>query len=64
MTVCPKCKSTIVFLLRIDSDWHPGLGEYNPANNRTEYTAEEWEMDGFDRPDIEVFHCRSCGHIW
>ena len=42
MTVCPKCKSTTVFLLRFDSDWCCGLGDYYPVNDRTEYTEKEW----------------------
>lgn len=64
MIVCPNCKSTTVFLLRIDSDWCSGLGDYYPINDRTEYTEKEWNMDASDRPDIEVYHCRTCGHIW
>lgn len=61
---CPECRSTRVFMLRIDSDWETGLGEYYPVNYKDEYTAEELNMDACDRPDIEVFHCRECGHIW
>ena len=64
MTVCPKCSSTTVFMLRIDSDWNTGLGDYSPVNERTEYTEEEWNMDACDRLDIELYHCRSCGHMW
>ena len=40
------------------------LGDYYPINDRTEYTEKEWNMDASDRPDIEVYHCRTCGHIW
>ena len=64
MIVCPNCKSTTVFLLRIDSVWCAGLGDSYPINDRTEYTEKEWNMDASDRPDIEVYHCRTCGHIW
>lgn len=64
MVICPNCNSTNIFLLRIDSDWCSGLGDYYPINDRTEYTKKEWNMDASDRPDIEVYHCRSCGHMW
>lgn len=36
MIACPICKSTTVFLLRIDADWHSGLGDYYPVNERAE----------------------------
>lgn len=64
MTICPSCKSTNVFFLRIDSNWAPGVGDYYPVNNKEEYTEEEWEMDAYDRPDIEMYHCRSCWRTW
>ncbi len=64
MTVCPKCHSTTVFVFRIDKDWAAGAGDYHAVNERTEYTEREWNMDAFDRPDIELYHCRSCGHMW
>lgn len=64
MRKCPKCGSTKVFLLRIDSDWGVGIGNYEPVNPKSEYTDKEWKMDAEDRPDIEVYHCRSCQHMW
>lgn len=62
--VCPVCRSTRVFRLRIDSDWNSGMGDYYPVNSRSEYTENEWNMDASDRPDISVYHCRSCDHMW
>lgn len=64
MKKCPDCGGTKVFFLRIDSDWCYGLGEYYPVNNKEEYTEEEFEMDACSRPDIELFHCRSCHKLW
>ena len=64
MQKCPRCGGHKVFLIRIDSDWGYGIGDYTPVNDREFYTDEEWEMDACDRPDIEVFHCRECQHIW
>lgn len=64
MVQCPDCGSTKVFRLRIDSDWSYGAGDYEPVNERSEYTEEEWNMDACDRPDIELFHCRDCHRMW
>lgn len=61
---CPNCGSTTIFRLRIDSDWGVGIGDYEPVNDRTEYTEKEWNMDACDRPDIELFHCRTCHNMW
>lgn len=64
------CRATLegwsnkVFRLRIDSDWNSGMGDYYPVNSRSEYTENEWNMDASDRPDISVYHCRSCDHMW
>lgn len=64
MTVCPECGSKKVFLFRLDSDLGNGMGDYNPVNDQAEYTDEEWKMDACDRPDIELFHCLQCDHLW
>lgn len=64
MTICPTCGSKKVFHFRLDSDWANGLGDYEPVNDRSEYTDAEWEMDATDRPDIDVFHCLQCDNIW
>lgn len=64
MIKCPHCESTAVFRLRIDSDWETGLGEYYPVNPCSEYTGAQLKLDATDRPDIEVYHCRQCNHIW
>ena len=64
MVRCPKCQSPKVFRLRIDSDWGVGMGEYEPVNDRSEYTDKELEMDALDRPDIELFHCLECHEMW
>lgn len=64
MIICPKCGGTKVFRFRLDSDWAYGSGDYEPVNEREEYTVEEWNMDSCDRPDIEVFHCRQCHLVW
>lgn len=61
---CPNCGSTTIFRLRIDSDWGVGIGDYEPVNDRTEYTEKEWNMDACDRPDIELLHCRTCHNMW
>lgn len=41
MCKCPNCGSRKVFRLRIDSDWGYGVGDYEPMNDRSEYTDEE-----------------------
>ncbi len=64
MVRCPKCQSPKVFRLRIDSDWGVGIGEYEPVNDRSEYTDKELEMDALDRPDIELFHCLEYHEMW
>ena len=28
------------------------------------YTKEELNYDSFDRPDIEVYHCADCNHLF
>lgn len=62
--VCPNCGSKKVFHLRIDSDWGYGVGIYDPVNEKEDYTEEEWKYDACDRPDIDLFHCRSCRLLW
>ena len=62
--VCPNCGSKKVFHLRIDSDWGYGVGIYDPVNEKENYTEEEWKYDAYDRPDIDLFHCRSCCLLW
>ena len=57
---CPYCKSTRIFNLRIDSDWGSGVGNYFPANDETEYTKKDLELDSYDRPDIDLYHCLNC----
>lgn len=61
---CPKCGSAKVFRLSIDYDLCYGAGQYVPVNDKSEYTDEEWRMSAEDRPDIDLFHCRSCDHLW
>ena len=64
MTKCPQCGSAKIFLFRLDCDWAYGMGDYWPVNDYAEYTSEELNMDACDRPDIEIYHCRRCGHLW
>lgn len=64
MNVCPECGSKRVFYLRIDSDWCYGVGTYEPINDKEDYTDEEWNYDACNRPDIDLFHCRNCHHMW
>lgn len=61
---CPYCNSARVFELRIDSDWGSGIGNYYPANDENNYTMDDLKLDSYDRPDIDIYHCLSCGHIW
>ena len=62
--VCRNCGSKKIFLLRIDSDWGYGIGDYSPVNSKKDYTEEEWKFDACDRPDVELFHCLDCGLLW
>jgi hypothetical protein len=62
--LCVKCKSLRIFKIRIDSDWSAGAGDYNPVNGEDNYTAEELKYDAWDRPDIDMYHCLDCDHIW
>lgn len=64
MKTCPKCGSTHIFKYRLDSDWFEGAGDYEMVNPESEYTPEEQKMDAFERPDLSLFHCRSCDAIW
>lgn len=64
LTTCPKCHSSRIFLLRIDCDWGSGVGNYDPVNPESEYKPEDLELDSFDRPDVETYHCLDCGYMW
>ena len=48
----------------MDSDWASGAGDYNAVNDDKYYTKEELNYDSFDRPDIEVYHCADCNHLF
>lgn len=61
---CPICGSKKVFKFRLDSDWGSGSGDYSTVNGNEHYTEEELEYDGFDRPDIVVYHCGDCDHLF
>ena len=63
---CPRCNSKRIFELRIDSDWGSGIGNYYPANEDEDsvYTKKDLQLDSYDRPDIDLYHCLNCGHIW
>ena len=61
---CPYCGSHKIFQFRLDSDWAYGSGDYNHVNDHKYYTEEELNYDSFDRPDIDVYHCGDCGHIF
>lgn len=64
---CPYCNSARVFELRIDSDWGGLIGNYYPANDEdecSEYTKEDLKLDGYDRPDIDLYHCLNCDRMW
>jgi len=61
---CPYCGSHKIFQFRLDSDWAYGSGDYNHINDDKYYTEEELNYDSFDRPDIEVYHCGDCGHLF
>lgn len=62
--VCKNCGSKRVFVLRIDSDWGYGIGDYYPINEKEHYDPKETELDATDRPDIDLYHCRACGALW
>lgn len=70
MIICPKCGSNRIFKFRLDSDWASEAGDYEPVNiydedkNKDIYTKEEMKYDSFDRPDIEIFHCLNCQHLF
>lgn len=61
---CPYCGSHKIFQFRLDSDWATGCGDYNSVNDDKYYTEEELNYDSFDRPDIEVYQCGDCGHLF
>ena len=61
---CPNCGSKKIFSLRIDSDWGYGIGNYEPVNEKENYTDAEWNYDACDRPDIDLFHCCNCNSLW
>ena len=61
---CPYCGSHKLFKFRLDSDWASGAGDYNAVNDDKYYTKEELNYDSFDRPDIEVYHCADCNHLF
>ena len=61
---CPKCDSSRIFSLRIDCDWGGPIGNYYPVNDPAEYTQEDLMLDCFDRPDVWVYHCLNCDHMW
>lgn len=61
---CPYCGSHKLFKFQLDSDWASGAGDYNPVNDDKYYTEEELNYDSFDRPDIEVYHCADCNHLF
>ena len=67
---CPKCGNNKIFHFRLDSDWASGAGDYDAVNVNGEdggkniYTKEELEYDSYDRPDIDIFYCRACGHLF
>ena len=54
---CPRCGSKKIFKFCLDSDLTSMAGDYCPVNEETYYTKEEYHVDAFDRPDIEIFHC-------
>lgn len=61
---CPFCGSYKMFRFCLDSDWGGGSGDYWAVNPDEYYTEEELEMDAFNRPDIELYHCRDCWRIF
>lgn len=58
---CPYCRSMTVYRFRLGSDWG-GNPEYEKVNKDVSY--EEYEAVCGERPDMEVYHCRRCGHIF
>lgn len=63
MYICPKCGSTRVFKLRIDSDWG-GSADYFQVNDDDAYESDDLVLDVTDRPDVEVYHCLKCQAMW
>lgn len=62
--VCPNCNSAEIFRLCIDLDWENGLSFYEPVNDKSKYTENQWKIDVCYIPDIELFHCLECNHMW
>lgn len=59
---CPRCGSQKIFKFWLDSDLASVAGDYGSVNEETYYTKEEYHVDTFDRPDIEIFHCGECDY--
>ena len=58
---CPYCRSLAVYRFRLGADWG-GNPEYVKANEDVFY--EEYEAVAGERPDLEIYHCRRCDHIF
>lgn len=61
---CPCCGRKKIFKFRLDSDWATGAGDYSPVNDDKYYTSEELNFDSFDKPDIDIYHCRDCNTLF
>lgn len=61
---CPYCGSNKIFLIRIDSDWCRGIGDYSRVNDDIYYAKEELKYDSYDRPDIGLYHCLDCDKMF
>ena len=61
--ICPKCQSKRIFKYRLDSDWTMA-GDYYPMNSDEFYSKEELNYDSYDKPDIEIYHCLDCKHLF
>lgn len=64
MVICPKCGSKKVFNIRIYWGYDYAIGDYAPANDRSQYTDKEWNMCAISKPEIDVFRCIRCNTIW
>lgn len=59
--ICPYCRYKAVYRFCLGSDWG-GNPEYEKANDSPDY--EGFEIAQGERPDIEIYHCRRCDHIF
>lgn len=55
---CPFCGGKAIYRFRRDSDWGGG-SDYEKVNKDIDY-EENAPADEYERPDIDLYHCRRC----